>query len=91
LNGPAFRETLDEESQQPTSPQAEITRRAYFDVSIGGRPAGRIVLGLYGNVVPKTVENFSQLCLGGTHIGRLHLHYQGSTFHRIIPNFMIQG
>jgi len=73
-------------------PQAEITSRVYFDVSIDDRDAGRIVMGLHGSIVPKTVHNFESLCRGDQRHprGRL-LAYQGSPFHRIIPNFMIQG
>ena len=68
--------------------EPELTRTAYFDVSIGGAPAGRISIGLYGDVVPKTVENFVGLITGARDD---HRGYRGSKFHRIIPRFMIQG
>ena len=79
-------------SSTTASPQADITTRAYFDIEIDGHPAGRIVLGLYGSVVPKTVKNFETLCLGNTtHPRGAKLAYAGSPFHRIIPEFMVQG
>ncbi|KAI0070129.1 cyclophilin [Panus rudis PR-1116 ss-1] len=58
----------------------------FFDVSIGGQPAGRITFKLYDDVVPKTARNFRELATGQNGYG-----YQGSKFHRIIPNFMLQG
>jgi peptidylprolyl isomerase len=67
--------------------------RVYFDISIGGRSAGRIVFELFADVVPKTAENFRALCTGekGTGISGKPLHYKGSGFHRIIQQFMCQG
>lgn len=67
--------------------------RVFFDMTIGGRPAGRIVMELFANVVPRTAENFRALCTGEKGVGRAgkNLHYKGSTFHRVIPAFMCQG
>ena len=65
----------------------------YFDVNVSNQTAGRIEFELFKTIVPKTVENFRALTTGEKGIGKTgkKLHYEGSHFHRIVPNFMIQG
>ncbi|VAI42566.1 unnamed protein product [Triticum turgidum subsp. durum] len=67
--------------------------RVFFDMTVGGAPAGRIVMELYKDAVPRTVENFRALCTGEKGVGKSGkpLHYKGSAFHRVIPDFMCQG
>ena len=61
--------------------------KTFFDIEISGRAVGRIVMELRDDVVPKTVENFRALCTGEK---EKEMSYKGTTFHRIIPEFMCQ-
>lgn len=74
-------------------PENPNNPRVFFDVTIGGQPAGRIVFELFADACPKTAENFRALCTGEKGKGKSGkaLHFKGCVFHRIIPQFMCQG
>ena len=63
-----------------------MSENVYFDITINDEPAGRIVFKLFDDVVPKTARNFRELATGEHGFG-----YAGSSFHRVIPDFMLQG
>lgn len=65
----------------------------FLDITIDNEAAGRMVIELYNDTVPKTAENFRALCTGEKGIGKSDspLHYLNSCFHRVIPDFMILG
>merc|ERR1712232_482707 len=67
--------------------------KVFFDVSLGGTNAGRVVMELRKDVTPKTAENFRALCTGEKGVGKSGkpLHFKGSSFHRVITSFMCQG
>ncbi|KAJ7559996.1 hypothetical protein O6H91_04G110400 [Diphasiastrum complanatum] len=72
----------------------KLNPKVFFDITIGGEAAGRIVMELFADSVPITVANFRALCTGEKGIGKATgkpLHYQGTIFHRVIRGFMAQG
>jgi peptidylprolyl isomerase len=70
-----------------------VNPKVFFDITIGDKPAGRVVMELFADSVPKTAENFRALCTGEKGMGKSGkpLHFKGSSFHRVIPQFMLQG
>ena len=67
-------------------PISTVTDKVFFDISIGGQKYGKIIIGLFGNEVPKTVKNFKSLSEGYN-----GLSYKGTQFFRIIPGMMAMG
>lgn len=78
-----FAQVSEAAAQGPT-----ITHKVYFDITHGEKPLGRIIMGLYGKALPMTSENFRVLSTGEK---GGDLKYEGSIFHRIIKDFMVQG
>jgi len=74
--------------------QAEITEKVYLDIGIDEEPVGRIVIGLFGHLLPRAALNFKTLCKGDS--GRktaegLPLHYKGTAFTKVVEDYMVQG
>jgi peptidylprolyl isomerase len=72
-----------------TPPIDNVTEKCFFEISIDGKVAGKIVLGVFGKTTPKTAENFMTICKKSSKDKTLT--YEGSPFHRVIPEFMLQG
>lgn len=71
-----------------------VTERVFLEIAIDGDTIGKIVFGLFGEIAPKAVQNFSSLCKcdkGKAPITGKDMCYKGSTIHRVIPNFIVQG
>jgi peptidylprolyl isomerase len=76
-----------------TLAEPKRTAKVFLDVEIDGKKAGRIIIGLYGNVLPRTVDNFLHLCLCDRGKGKSgkDLCYKGTPVHRIVPGFVFQA
>ncbi|XP_027198607.2 uncharacterized protein LOC113792850 [Dermatophagoides pteronyssinus] len=68
--------------------EIDVTDKVTFTIAIGNETVGKIDIGLFGKLAPKTVENFVTLASEEGYQGKS---YNGSLFHRVITNFMIQG
>ncbi|XP_072103204.1 peptidyl-prolyl cis-trans isomerase E isoform X2 [Mobula birostris] len=78
-------ETQTQEGEPPAK-KSRANPQVYMDIKIGNKPVGRIRFLLRADVVPMTVENFRCLCTHEKGFG-----FKGSSFHRIIPQFMCQA
>ncbi|RKO97883.1 hypothetical protein CXG81DRAFT_12378 [Caulochytrium protostelioides] len=63
----------------------------FMDIAIGGTPAGRLTFELFADVVPRTAENFRQLCTGEHRVNGVPQGYKNSPFHRVVQDFIVQG
>ncbi|XP_063159364.1 NK-tumor recognition protein isoform X2 [Candoia aspera] len=73
---------------------AQDRPQCFFDIEINREPVGRIIFQLFSDVCPRTCKNFLCLCTGEKGIGKTtgkKLWYKGSTFHRVVKSFIIQG
>ena len=71
--------------------KAQVCEKVYMDVEIGGEKEGRLVIGLFSDMLPRTCENFRSLCEGFKTSDGKTISYRDTPFHRVIRGFMAQG
>jgi len=87
-------EKKKDEEEGPVEHDLQSLPRAWIEIAIGSAEPRRMVFVLYSDSVPKTAENFRQLCTGeheGVTARGKAFHYKGSLLHRMIPGLMVQG
>jgi len=72
---------------QNEASEFKVTHKVFFDIEIAGAPQPRVVLGLFGETVPRTVQNFVTLATDGFDGHK----YQGTKIHRVLKQFMVIG
>lgn len=65
----------------------KVTSEIYMDFAIDNEQIGRVVFGLFEDDAPKTIKNFREICVNGIN-GQT---YAGSSIHRVIDKFIVQG
>lgn len=84
-------EGMEMQSKEPIQ-RKKRNKNVYFDLAVGEEEIGRVRMELFDDKVPKTCANFRGLAVGQKKKdGNVFKPYMGTIFHRIIPNFMIQG
>ncbi|CAN6990833.1 unnamed protein product [Brassica rapa subsp. trilocularis] len=88
------KEKCESENPKHSDPSLKMANpRVFFDMTVGGKAAGRIVMELFADTTPRTAENFRALCTGEKGIGKFGkpLHYKGTIFHKVFPNYTLCG
>jgi len=83
-------EKSEEKWEIPEEEKWMVTKSVYFDISIDLDETKRVVIGLFGDAAPNTVNNFAALAKGN-YRGDPKFGYKGTKIHRIVPDFVIQG
>ena len=90
-----FKKGYESENTKLFDPSLKMANpRVFFDMTVDGKPAGRIVMELFADTTPWTAENFLALiCTGEKGIGKFGkpLHYKGSIIHEVFPGYTLCG